>query len=308
MSLLIYSPSTHRYDEWREAFAEAAPELEVTFGAESLDDNTKYVLAWKPPQGFLATVPKLRAVFSMGAGIDHITADSSLPDVPLIRQRDAGMGQQMAEYALYAALHYQRDFDLIRINQSNTDWQPAVSRVRPRLNVGILGMGTLGAKVAESLVANGFPVSGWSRSAKDIAQVKSTSGQDELGDFLAETELLICLLPDTEQTRGIINRDLLSQLPQGAAVANLARGALVVDSDLLEAIDSGHIRGAMLDVFHLEPLPQEHAYWQHPRVLVTPHIAAETVYRASAQQVALDIERMEQGLAPVETVDIKRGY
>lgn len=308
MSLLIYSPSTHRYEEWREAFSEAAPDLEVTFGAESLKDSTKYVLAWKPPQGFLATVPKLRAVFSMGAGIDHITADSSLPDVPLIRQRDAGMGQQMAEYALYAALHYQRDFDLIRINQSNTDWQPAVSRVRPRLNVGILGMGTLGAKVAESLVANGFPVSGWSRSAKDIAQVKSYSGQDELGDFLAETELLICLLPDTEQTRGIINHDLLGQLPQGAAVANLARGALVVDSDLLEAIDSGHIRGAMLDVFHQEPLPREHAYWQHPRVSVTPHIAAETVYRASALQVAHDIERMEQGLAPVEAVDIKRGY
>ena len=308
MSLLIYSPSTHRYAEWREAFAEAAPSIEITFGIESLNSDTKYVLAWKPPHGFLATVPELRAIFSMGAGIDHITADPALPDVPLIRQRDAGMGQQMAEYALYAALHYQRDFDLMRIHESASKWQPAVSRVRPRLKIGILGMGTLGAKVADALVANGFPVSGWSRSAKDIAQVKSYSGQSELGSFLAETELLICLLPDTDKTRGIINQDLLAQLPQGAAIANMARGALVVDEDLLEAIDSGHIRGAMLDVFHQEPLARVHAYWQHPKVFVTPHIAAETVYRASAQQVAHDIERMEQGLAPVETVDVKRGY
>ena len=308
MSLLIYSPSTHRYAEWREVFAEVAPDLEVAFGVENLSDSTQYVLAWKPPHGFLATIPKLQAVFSMGAGIDHITSDPSLPDVPLIRQRDAGMGQQMAEYALYAALHYQRDFDLMGINQRNSDWQPAVSQVRPRLNIGILGMGTLGSKVAESLVINGFLVSGWSRSAKNIPQVKSYSGQAELGTFLSETELLICLLPDTDQTRGIINRDLLTQLPQGAAVANLARGALVIDEDLLGAIDSGHIRGAILDVFHQEPLPQEHTYWRHPKVLVTPHVAAETVYRASAQQVAHDIERMEQGLAPIEVVDLERGY
>lgn len=308
MSLLIYSPSSSRHEEWVEAFAESAPELDVVCGIENVSESTKYVLVWKPPQGFLASVPNLKAIFSMGAGIDHISCDPSLPEVPLIRQRDAGMGQQMAEYALYAALHYQRDFDLMRVQQNNAHWNTMVSGVRERLKVGILGMGTLGTCVAESLIANGFPVSGWARSPKQVDQVKSFSGEQGLAPFLAETELLICLLPDTDSTRGIINRELLAQLPQGAAVANMARGPLVVDEDLLAALDSGHIRGAMLDVFHQEPLAKSHPYWQHEKVVVTPHIAAETVHRVAAKQIAHDIERMEQGLAPVEVVDLQRGY
>eukprot|EP00095_Tigriopus_kingsejongensis_P012493 snap_masked-scaffold3565_size8206-processed-gene-0.2 protein:Tk12493 transcript:snap_masked-scaffold3565_size8206-processed-gene-0.2-mRNA-1 annotation:"hydroxyacid dehydrogenase" len=244
----------------------------------------------------------------MGAGVDHITSDPDLPEVPLIRQRDAGMGVQMLEYALYAALHYQRDFDIMRGNQQSKTWAPYVSGVRPRLNIGILGLGTLGCAVAEGLLANGFPVSGWSRSPKDVEGVTSYSGATELPAFLAQTELLFCLLPDTEETRGIVNQSLLQQLPKGAVVVNVARGALLNDDDLLQAIDSGHIRGAMLDVFHQEPLASEHRFWAHPSIIVTPHVAAETVFSASAQQVKVDIDRMENGLAPLEVVDLERGY
>ncbi|MGB0866376.1 MAG: 2-hydroxyacid dehydrogenase [Granulosicoccaceae bacterium] len=308
MSLLIYSPNSEKYDAWQEAFAAVAPSLPLEFGDHWTSEDVKYALVWQPPLGMLASLPNLRAIFSMGAGIDHITRDPELPQLPLVRQRDAGMGEQMAEYALYAALHYQRDFDRMRLQQSQKRWDASVSGVKPKLKVGVLGMGTLGSKVALALLNNGFGVSGWSRSIKQIEGVASYSGESGLADFLAGTELLICLLPDTPKTRGIVDKVLLQQLPKGAAVVNLARGALVVDQDLLAALDTGQIRGAMLDVFHREPLPQEHPYWQHPKVVITPHIAAETVFHASAQQVAADIQRLEQGLAPVESVDLQRGY
>lgn len=308
MSLLIYSPETDKYDQWRAAFQAAAPELTLEFGEARDPAAVHYAFVWQPPPGMLAGLPALRAVFSMGAGVDHITADPLLPDLPLIRQRDAGMGQQMAQYALYAALHYQRDFDLLRLHQARGQWEPTLSLARPLLRVGILGLGTLGSAVARALTANGFAVSGWSRSAKAQDGVDCYHGDDQLADFLAGAELLICLLPDTAHTRGIIDRKLLAQLPAGAAVVNLARGALVVDDDLLAALDDGHIRGAMLDVFHREPLPREHRYWDHPRVVVTPHIAAETLVNASVQQVVEDIRRMDRGEAPVEAVDRQRGY
>jgi len=308
MSLLITTPHTSKYENWREAFAQIAPDLKVVCGAEQASEEVTYVLTWHPPKGLFQSLPNLRAVFSMGAGVDHITSDPSLPNVPLIRQRDAGMGTQMSEYALYAALHYQRDFDIVRLNQQSQTWAPFVSGVRPRLNIGILGLGTLGSVVANALVQNGFPVSGWSRSKKEVDGVTSYSGEGELGDFLAQTELLLCLLPDTEQTRGMVNQNLLQQLPKGAVLVNVARGALVNDDELLQAIDSGHLRGAMLDVFHIEPLPTEHRFWSHPNIVVTPHVAAETVYAASAQQVSLEIQRMEAGLPPTEVVDPSRGY
>ncbi len=308
MSLLIYTPTVHRYPEWRKAFAACAPDLTIRCGLEEVDADVEYVLAWQPPPGFLATLPNLKAIFSMGAGIDHISADPELPDVPLIRQRDAGMGAQMAEYALYAALHYQRDFDRMRLLQQARQWEAEVSQVRPRLRAGILGLGTLGAVVARSLIDNGFAVSGWARSPKDMPGVACFAGEAQLAPFLSNTELLICLLPDTPATRGLINAKLLQQLPRGAAVVNVARGALVVDEDLLAALDDGHLRGAMLDVFNTEPLPVEHRYWQHPKVVLTPHVAAETVYSQSAQQVSGEIARLQQGLPPSETVDLARGY
>ncbi len=308
MSLLIYSSNARRYAHWRAEFAACAPDLTVVYGLEQADDEVEYALVWQPPHGFLKTLPRLKAIFSMGAGVDHLSADPELPAVPLIRQRDAGMGTQMAEYALYAALHYQRDFDRMRIHQLTAHWDNAVSQVRPRLKVGILGMGTLGSVVAQSLWDNGFPVSGWSRTAKDMPNIRCFAGQSQLGLFLAQTELLVCLLPDTADTRGIIDSELLAQLPAGAVVVNVARGALVVDDDLLAALDSNHIRGAMLDVFHTEPLPAAHRYWRHPKVVLSPHVAAETVYAQSAQQVSAEIARMDQGLAPTESVDLSRGY
>ncbi len=308
MSLLIYTPNERNYLEWQEEFYRASPDLQIRCGIESASDDTKYVLAWKPPQGFLQTLPQLRAVFSMGAGVDHITSDPDFPDVPLIRQRDAGMGAQMAEYALYAALHYQRDFDLMRVNQQLGKWDTPVSRVRRRAKIGILGLGTLGSVVAQTLLANGFPVSGWSRTDKSMEGVNCYSGDNQLSAFLADAELLICLLPDTPKTRGIVNADVLRQLPTGAVLVNVARGPLIVDEDLVNALDSGQLRGAMLDVFHREPLAIEHPFWAHPKVILTPHIAAETVFSASAHQVVSEIARMEAGLSPSEVVDLERGY
>lgn len=307
MTLLIYT-ANERYSQWRQAFAEAAPELDIVYGAQAANSQVKYSLTWAAPHGFLKTLPNLRAMFSMGAGVDHLTADPELPELPIIRQRDAGMGVQMAEYSLYAALHYQRDFDLMRDCQRRAQWDPNLSVAKEKIRIGILGLGTLGTKVAQSMIANGFPVNGWSRNAKDQPGVDCYVGLDELPIFLSRTDLLICLLPDTAATRGIVDRTLLQQLPQGAAIVNVARGALVIDEDLLTLLDAGHIRGAMLDVFHLEPLPSSHPYWTHPKVVVTPHIAAETIFTQSAHQVAAEIARMESGLAPTEVVDLARGY
>jgi glyoxylate/hydroxypyruvate reductase len=252
---------------------------------------------------------RVKAIFNLGAGVDSMPELTPLPrDVPLVRLDDAGMAEQMVEYVCHAVLRRYRELDLYAEQQREVLW-----RVRPRLPknefvVGILGAGVLGRAVASALVSLCFPVRTWSRTRKTIPAVTSFSSSQELDEFLSPTRVLVCLLPLTPETQGLLDRTRLSRLPRGAYVVNVARGALVVDADLIALIDSGQLAGATLDVFRDEPLPREHRFWHHPKITLTPHVSAVTLVEDSVAQIAAKIRRLEAGLPIQGVVDRQRGY
>jgi glyoxylate/hydroxypyruvate reductase A len=226
----------------------------------------------------------------------------------VVRLVDRALTQGMSEYVLYWVIHYHRRMGDYADMVARKQWANLLQADTRLRRVGILGLGELGTDAARKLVALEFDVAGWSRSPKDIDGVESFTGEAGLAPFLARTEILACLLPLTPETEGIINRDTLAALPEGAVVINSARGGHVVEDDLLAALDSGHIAGATLDVFRTEPLPAEHPFWGHPKVTVTPHMASLTVPHSAAQWIAENIRRIERGEAPLNVVDLKTGY
>ncbi|BAS36201.1 glyoxylate reductase [Klebsiella pneumoniae] len=272
-----------------------------------------YALVWHPPVEMLQG-RALKAVFALGAGVDSILSKlrdhpDMLPlSIPLFRLEDTGMGRQMQEYAVSQVLHWFRRFDDYQALKLASRWQPLPEYRADEFTVGIMGAGVLGAKVAESLQSWGFPLRVWSRSRKSWPQVQSFAGQAELGEFLQGTRVLINLLPNTAETAGIINQTLLAQLPDESYVLNLARGVHVVEEDLLAALNSGKLKGAMLDVFSREPLPQESPLWAHPRVAITPHVAAVTRPMEAITYIAGTINRLERGEPVSGQVDRQRGY
>ncbi|VDZ58013.1 2-hydroxyacid dehydrogenase [Citrobacter freundii] len=257
---------------------------------------------------------KLKAVFALGAGVDSIlsklNAHPEMLDasIPLFRLEDTGMGLQMQEYAVSQVLHWFRRFDDYQALKNQAKWQPLPEYTREEFTVGIMGAGVLGAKVAESLQAWGFPLRCWSRSRKSWSGVESFAGTEELGAFLSQTRVLINLLPNTAETVGIINADLLSQLLDGAYVLNLARGVHLNEDDLLASLDSGKVKGAMLDVYSREPLPETSPLWKHPRVAMTPHIAAVTRPAEAVDYISRTILDLENGKSVTGQVDRVRGY
>jgi glyoxylate/hydroxypyruvate reductase A len=297
---------------WTTPLGEIAPELNMRVeGRDTYErGDVDYVFTFRPPHGFLKTLPNAKLVFSVGAGVDAILADPEYPKhVPLVRFVDRTLSREMAQFCvMHVLMHYrmQRSFDRA---QAERKWRQALLPKRAsETRIGILGLGEIGALAAERLRDFEFDVAGWSRTRKDIPDVKSFAGETELGAFLARTDILICLLPLTPDTRGILNAKLFAQLPQGAYVINVARGGHLVDDDLIAAIDTGHLSGATLDVFHTEPLPDTHPFWMHPKITVTPHVAAISEPRVAAQYVADRIRRFEAGEPVGNIVDPDRGY
>ena len=272
-----------------------------------------YALVWHPPVEMLQG-RALKAVFALGAGVDSILSKlrdhpDMLPlSIPLFRLEDTGMGRQMQEYAVSQVLHWFRRFDDYQALKLASRWQPLPEYRADEFTIGIMGAGVLGAKVAESLQPWGFPLRVWSRSRKSWPQVQSFAGQAELGGFLQGTRVLINLLPNTAETVGIINQTLLAQLPDESYLLNLARGVHVIEEDLLAALNNGKLKGAMLDVFSREPLPQESPLWAHPRVAMTPHVAAVTRPMEAIAYIAGTISRLERGESVSGQVDRQRGY
>jgi len=250
-----------------------------------------------------------RAVFNLGAGVDALFTLANVPrDVPVIRIEDAGMAEQMAEYTTLVVLSAYRERQAYAAQQREALW-----RQRPRLPkatfaVGILGFGLLGAAVARALLPLGFPLRGWSRAPKSAAGVESFAGDGELAAFLGGTRVLVCMLPSTAATRGLLDRSALEKLPRGSYVVNVARGDIIVDEDLLALLDDGHLAGATLDVFRDEPLPATHPFWHHPKITVTPHASAVTLVGESVAQVAAKILSLERGEPVTGVVDRCRGY
>lgn len=272
-------------------------------------DDIDVVLAWKPEPGLLATFKNLKMIVSLGMGVDHLLTDEKLPKgVPITRIVDDGLIGQMSEYAIYFTLRHHRDIEKYVASQSASTWkvEPFVDTINRR--VGVMGLGTIGQDTAKKLVALGFPTSGWSRTAKDVPGVTTFHGADGLEKFLAQTDIMINVLPLTRETTGIINAKVLGALPKGAYVINMGRGGHVVDEDMLAALDSGHLSGAALDVFNVEPLPKDHRYWTHPKVQVTPHIAGATNPRTASVGVIENIKRLRAGQPLINTVDPKTGY
>jgi len=266
-------------------------------------------IVWLPPDDFFDGLENLTHVFALAAGVDHLLKHPGLPStIPVIRLRDAGMGVQMAEYALYGTLHAQRKMQEFRIAQNEKRWDHGIYCASAAdTRVGVLGAGALGATVAERLSLNGYSVKCWSRNPKDLS-VPSVHGSDALPKFLEASDVLICLLPLTSSTQGILNKQLFGQLPDGAFIINPGRGGHLVDNDLLASLDSGKLSGALLDVFHDEPLPEEHPFWQHSRVVITPHVAAKSVPDLSAAQIIESIQSVERGEKPLGWVDRRSGY
>jgi glyoxylate/hydroxypyruvate reductase A len=302
-------------EPWLERFRRLLPDRPVVALGEPFDRRSvHYAATWKHPPGSLAGLPNLEAVFSLGAGVDHLMGDPRLPEVPVVRVVDPDLTNRMSEYVvLHCLLHLrgQRRYDA---QQTRREWrddrhQPAARDVR----VGVLGLGVLGRDAASKLAAMGFDVAGWSRTPKPDAGVPAFHGEEGLGAFLARTDILVCLLPLTEETRGFLNRGLFGRLARdgrlgGPVLINAGRGGQQVEADILACLDDGTLHAATLDVFETEPLPADSALWAHPAVTVTPHNAAMSDPETIGRLVAEQIRRFEAGEPLRDVVDRRLGY
>jgi glyoxylate/hydroxypyruvate reductase len=300
---------------WKSRFDAVCPDRQVLQLTDAAFDPAEvhYATVWKPKPGELAAFPNLRVIFNLGAGVDALMADSSLPGVPMVRIAVPDLTERMGEYvALHALMHHRQELYL-RQSQRDKRWAPKTQWAAGAISVGIMGLGTLGAHSARVLKAIGFRVSGWSRSPKEIAGIKCFQGEGQFDAFLRQTDILVCLLPLTADTRHILNRRVFEKLnrdsPMGAPVLiNAGRGGLQNETDILQCLDDGTLGGASLDVYSTEPLPPDSRFWTHPRVVLTPHNAADTDADEISKYVAQQIERFEAGGALENVVDRKRGY
>ncbi|NUN60654.1 MAG: glyoxylate/hydroxypyruvate reductase A [Burkholderiaceae bacterium] len=294
-------------EPWLQGLQVALPQADISVwqpGAPVAD----YAVVWAPPQQFMDEQQGIQALFNIGAGVDGLLQRRLPPGVLVVRLDDAGMAVQMAEYVCHAVIRHFREFDAYEAGMRAGQWAYRKPRLRQDFPVGVMGLGVLGERVAQALAQFEFPVNGWSRSPKAIGGVRAFSGQDGFHDFLAASRVLVNLLPLTPDTQDILNRDTLSRLQPGGYLINVARGAHLVDDDLLALLESSHLAGATLDVFRTEPLPAGHPFWTHPRIVATPHTSARTLRDESIAQIARKMLALQRGEAVAGVVDPGRGY
>jgi glyoxylate/hydroxypyruvate reductase A len=310
--MLIRGGAAAALQEWKAAFARLMPELRVHDWEDPQVDaaEVRYVLVWEPEAGRLARYPNLRAIFSAAAGVEHITRDPALPaQLPIIRMASGGVARTIAEYVAFACLGLVRDWKRIVAAQNAATWDTFISeRTALDTRVGILGIGHLGLAAGRMLDGLGFPVTGWARTPKNIPGIEVFVGDAGLEEFLGGCDIVVGLLPDTPATRGLLDARRLAMLPPGAAVVNAGRGTLIVMADLIAALDSDRLSGAVIDVFEQEPLPPDHAAWRHPRITVTSHIAGYSTRAERAGYVAECLTLIEAGGTPDHLYRPGRGY
>ena len=295
--------------EWEQELHNQMPGLDyrVWPDAGNLDD-IEIALVWKPPFGMLEELTNLKLILSLGAGVDHLLDYPGLPPVPIARLIDKYCSTAMTEYVLLQVMRFHRADHVFRTQQQRKEWtfhQPNIARDR---EIGIMGLGALGMEAAKTLVALGFNVRGWSRSRKTLEGVVSYCGNQELHEFLSATEILICMLALTPETNSILNSTTLSLLPRGASVVNVGRGDHLVEDDLVELLNSGHISAAALDCFRREPLDESSPFWNHPNVFITPHAATGTYAPSAAKHVVENIRRFYDGEPLLNQLDMSKGY
>jgi glyoxylate/hydroxypyruvate reductase A len=306
--VFLYKSEPKRGAAWARVFAERRPDLPFRIWPETGDPaQIRYMAAWMLPDD-LTQFPNLELLLSVGAGIDQLDLSRVPAHLPVVRMIEPALASGMVEYVCWAVLSLHRDMPFYRQSQSIGRWQTRPMRMAATCRVGMMGLGVLGLAALERLATFGYTLSGWSRARRTIDGVTCYAGEAELPDFLASTDILVCLLPLTDETRGILGAASFQRLPKGAGIINAGRGGHLVADDLLAALDSGHLSAAILDVTDPEPLPAAHPLWSHPGVWLTPHIASVTGHESGAEAVLANLDRHERGLAPVGLVDRGRGY
>ena len=306
---LLYKADPDRGRQWAQLFAQKAPDMPFRLWPDIGDPSAvRYLAAWQPPADVMQTLPNLEVIFSVGAGIDQFDLSSVPPHVAVVRMTEPGIVEGMVEYVTQAVLAIHRDvFDYAQLQRERV-WREMPVRAASTRRVGVLGLGMLGTAVLKTLRMFGFPCAGWSRSAHEIEGIQCYAGVDSLDPFLARTDILVCLLPLTDATRGLIDKHVFDTLPKGASFINVGRGPQVIQHDLLNALDSGRLHAAILDVTDPEPLPPTHPFWTHPRVRLTPHIASATRPETAVDAVLENLRRHRTGLPLIGAIDRTRGY
>lgn len=306
---ILYRADAVRGAAWASYFAAAAPDLAFQVWPEAGElPDVEYLVAWQPPSDLLAQLPNLKVLFSSGAGVDHVDFATIPPHVQIVRMVEPGIVDGMVEYVTMSVLALHRDlFDYLAA-QAQGAWRGIAVRPASARTVGVMGLGVLGQAVLRRLAAFGFDLRGWNRSPRDVEGAQTFAGPDALAPFLAGCDILVCLLPLTDATRGLVGAEVLAALPSGAAVINAARGPVVDTEALLQALDAGRLSRAILDVTEPEPLPSDHPLWRHPRVVITPHIASMTQPQTAAPVLLENVRRHQRGEPMQGLVDRARGY
>lgn len=306
-ALLFYSEFDSP-DEWQEVIKAELPELDFRVYPDVGDPSeVKYILAWKPYDGFFDEFKNLKLVINLGAGVDALLQRTDLPQVPIARLSDKGMVQLMKSYVLFAVLRYARDIPSFEAAKRTKTWTYIHPRPLHRIKVGVIGLGQLGSSVADALASLSFDVRGWDAYPKSIEGVKIFE-KEAFSQFVEDLDICVNMLPLTPETSGLLDREFFKTLPSGSHFINASRGAVVDEDALLDALESGHIAGATLDAFCVEPLPENHPFWEMDNVLITPHLASITVPETAALDVVENIRRINRGEMPKHQISFAKGY
>jgi len=312
MSILLASTDFWEdMDVWSNGLKETMPEMDVRVYPDEGDVNeVEYAVVWKHPRGILNKYPNLKAILSLGAGVDHIISDPELPEgLPIVRLVDKKLTHEMCLHSLHWVLHFHSDQYLYRIQQQSREWIQQSSVQSEDRTIGIMGLGNIGKAIGDSLINLDFKVVGWgARPKESLGGIEYYCGHEQLADFLSQTDVLINVLPLTEDTKNILTKIELAFLPKGSFIINIGRGGIINESDLLTSLDSGHITAVALDVFAQEPLPENNSLWDHPLVYVTPHIAGQSNPGSAAQTIAENIRLIEKGETPYPIYSHSSGY
>lgn len=306
---ILYKSDPQRGALWQQWLAQHAPDIQLHLWPEIGDpQEIEVLIAWQPPETLMETFPNLKVLLSVGAGADQFDLAALPPDLPVVRMIEPGLTQGMVEYVTFAVLGLHRDMVRYLRQQREEKWlahsvKPAATR-----RVGVMGLGELGQAALRQLASFGFDCAGWSRTPRKLDGIECFHGAAQLDAFLARSDILVCLLPLTAETRGLLNRDLFSQLPRGAALVQAGRGAQLNHQDLLDALDSGQLGAAVIDVTDPEPLPPAHPFWRHPAIWLTPHIASQTQNESAVAALLENLRRYQRGEPMVGLIDRTRGY